>query len=533
MTGQDTVHTVPAQVLMFINKRQENGAPASHQLLVNRNGQPTKPRTYHVVSRMGPNHNLGVFNNNVSSVERALLERYFLCDVNGTFHPPLAVAEDAYSTPALRAFRKAVVTYTAARAPVLTLRQVVACYTGGKRRVYEQALESLYRTALCRKDANLRPFTKFEKQALDKACRIINPRSPRYTLVLGKYLKKAEHIMFDAINEIWGAYTTHTVLKGVNVVEAAAVLHKKWMRFNNPVAIGLDAKKFDMHVSIPALQYEHSFYNNVFKSGELRKLLSWQLVNKGKAYCPDGSVDFRMPGTRSSGDLNTSLGNCIIMCSLIWAMCRELNVEAELCNNGDDCVLIVDAQHVGRVMETVATWFVRYGFRMEVETPVVDFERIVFCQSSPCWDGRNWRMVRDVRTCMKKDPMCLLPITNEKSLRKWMGAVGECGMALVPGIPVMRQFYSVFTRCGLKTTQRYREHVFRTTSMMERVDGLDGDWEPTPASRASFYVMTGLTPDVQLALEHYYSTLSVDTHDFRTGGEGCAENFPVPLLHHL
>lgn len=533
MTGQDTIHTVPLCSMLFINRRAENGAPASHQLHVYRNGQPTKPRTYHVVSRMGPNHNLGVYNNNVSSVERALLERYFLCDVNGTFHPALVVVDTAFSSKSLRIFRRMVVDYTTPLAPVLTLRQVVECYTGGKRRVYERALESLYRRKLSRKDANLRPFTKFEKQALDKACRIINPRNPRYTLVLGKYLKKAEHFIFEAINEAWGAYTSHTVLKGVNVVEAAGVLHKKWTRFNNPVAIGLDAKKFDMHVSIPALKYEHSFYNGVFNSKELRTLLGWQLINKGKAYCPDGSVDFRMPGTRSSGDLNTSLGNCIIMCSLIWAMCDELRVTAELCNNGDDCVLIMDATDAPRVLDCVAGWFVRYGFRMEVEEPVRDFERIVFCQASPCWDGRQWRMVRDVRTCMKKDPMCLLPINNEKSLRRWMGAVGECGMALVPGIPVMREFYGAFTRAGLSASRRYKEHVYRTTSMMERIDGLEGDWEPTPESRASFYVMTGLTPDVQRALEAYYSTLVLDTADFRTGGTGYVENFPMPLLHHL
>lgn len=519
--------------MSFINAPEAPGVPASHQLLVYRDGQPTKPRTYHVVSRMGPSHNLGVFNNSVSSVERALLERYFLCDVNGVFERALPVRANAFDTPSLRVFRNRVVSIVRPDAPVLTLRQVVACYTGGKRKVYEAALESLYRYELERKDANLRPFTKFEKQDLGKACRIINPRSPRYTLTLGKYLKKAEHLYFEAINDVWGGYTTHTVLKGVDVVQAAAVMRKKWERFSTPVAIGLDAKKFDMHVSIPALQYEHSFYNKVFRSAELRKLLGWQLINKGKAYCPDGQVEFRMPGTRSSGDLNTSLGNCIIMCSLIWAMCRELGVQAELCNNGDDCVLILEKADEPRIMDNVAGWFRRYGFRMEVEEPVYEFEHIEFCQSSPCWDGRTWRMVRNPRTCLKKDPMCLIPIANEKAFRKWMGAVGECGMTLVPGIPVMREFYGAFKRHGLRASRKMKEHVFRTTSMMSRLGELDGDWEPTPESRASFALMTGITPDYQLALEHYFRTLSVVTDEFSAGGDGRCEVHPPPFLEHL
>ncbi len=533
MTGQDTVHTVPPEALKFINARRVDGGPASHQLRVYRNGQPAKPRNYHVVSRMGPNHRLGVFNNNVRSVERALLERYFLCDVNGTFHRPLPVTAAAYDTASLRAVRKHIVEHVAALAPILTLQEVVECYRGSKRKTYQRALESLYRRKLCRKDGHLRPFTKFEKQALDKACRIINPRDPRYNLVLGKYLKKAEHLFFEAINETWGAYTTHTVLKGVNVVQSAEIIRKKWDRFKDPVAVGLDAKKFDMHVSMAALLYEHSFYNKVFESQELRRLLRWQLVNRGKAYCPDGEVEFRMPATRSSGDLNTSLGNCIIMCCLIWAYCNERGIVAELCNNGDDCVVIMERADLDRFQDGLVGWFERKGFRMEVEQPVDEFEQIEFCQSSPCWDGRTWRMVRNVRTCLKKDPMCLIPVNSVKTLRKWMGAVGECGLALVPGIPVLREFYQCFIRHGLRASERMIEHIFRTTSMQERSAGLEGDWEPTPESRASFYRMSGITPDYQIALEQYYRTLVIDVGDFRTGGVGAAENFPPPFIHHL
>ncbi len=106
-------------------------------------------------------------------------------------------------------------------------------------------------------------------------------------------------------------------------------------------------------------------------------------------------------------------------------------------------------------------------------------------------------------------------------------------MALVPGIPVLREFYACFTRHGLRPSQRMIDHVFRTTSMTERVNGLEGDWCPTPESRASFYVMTGITPDYQIALEQYYRDLIIDSGDFHSGGEGQVENVPVPFLHLL
>jgi len=534
MTGLDTTHTVPAERLEFINKRRVGGAPATHRLTIHRDGQPTKDRTYHVVSRMGPNHDLGVFNNNVSAVERALLERYFLCNVDGTFLPPIPVVKGAFDTAELRGIRAHVVRYVRLYATVLDLGQVVARYTGAKRRIYASALKSLCRKAICRKDAELRPFTKFEKQSLLKACRIINPRSPRYNLMLGKYLKHTEKLFYAGLNEAWESVTDHTVVKGLNVVESAGVIRAKWDRFKNPVALGLDATKFDMHVSREALAYEHSFYTGVFPQRELRKLLAWQLNNRGVAYCPDGRVKFAMPGTRSSGDLNTSLGNCIIMCSAMLALVRGLGVEAELCNNGDDCVLIFESEHLGKIQAAVEPHFSKLGFRMQAETPVYEFEQLEFCQSRPVWNGRSWTMVRNLLACLKKDPMCLVPIQNDKVWRKWLGAVGQCGAALVPGLPVLQSFYRAFERAGVTSGDKFIQHVFKNTSMVERSTNLSqGDREILPAARASFCTAFGVTADMQLALEHYYDNMTIGGVSEVMFGKGMVEVQPPAFLRHL
>jgi len=512
--------------------------PASrprHSLVVKRNGQPTKTRKYHVVSRMGPNHMLGVYNNGVQSVVRALVERYFLCKVGGDFLPALETASQDWTAVELVQFRQGVVEIVRKTATVITLRDVVNCYRGPKYRVYYNAYRSLMRKGVNKKDSYLRPFTKFEKQALDKAPRIINPRSPRYNLVLGKYLKKAEKHYFRAINEVWGAHTTHTVIKGMNVFEMAKVMRAKWDRFQRPVAIGLDASKFDMHVSVHALRYEHSFYNRVFKSEELEWLLGMQVYNRGVAYCPDGEVSFRMAGTRSSGDLNTSCGNCVLMCSLIWAMCRQLCVEAELANNGDDCVLFIEEHDVERVLQFVPSFFRTYGFRMTVEEPVREFERVEFCQSRPVWINGGWAMVRNVVTCLKKDPMCLIPIQNDKIWRKWLGAVGECGQASVPGCPVLQSFYGAFRRSGTIAGSKFTTRLFSHTGVVERRRGLEArETLITAESRASFYRAFGITPDYQIALEQYYDKFQIgamdDSIEFKSGHVECQ---PPAFLRHL
>jgi len=315
-------------------------------------------------------------------------------------------------------------------------------------------------------------------------------------------------LYYRAINEVWNSVTDHTVIKGLNVHDAARVMREKWDRFNNPVAIGLDATKFDMHVGVGALGYEHEFYNRVFKSKELKQLLSWQLNNKGVAYCPDGVVKFKIPGTRCSGDLNTSLGNCILMCALIYCMCEQLGVVAELANNGDDCVLILDRIDEARVCSAIQTYFGKAGFRMVVEQPVYVFEEIEFCQSKPVLCAGKWTMIRNVRTCMKKDVMCLVPIQNNKVWLKWLGAVGNCGLATVPGCPVLQSFYTCFKRSGINPGAKFTRHVFKNTSMMERIT----ECLPEPVTdhaRASFFYATGITPAYQIELERYYDRMTI------------------------
>ncbi|QKF95563.1 hypothetical protein 2 [Kummerowia striata tombusvirus] len=481
---------------------------------------------------MGPNHDLGVYNNGVLAVERAMIERYFMCEVSpGRFERALPTRKREWNTDLLKRFRQGVVDQVKQVATVLTLREVVECYTGAKRKIYQNAYRSLMRRGINARDAEVRPFTKFEKQSLLKAPRIINPRSPRYNLYLGKWLKKAEKNYYRAINNMWGGKTDHTVIKGLNVRESARVMRQKWDRFKRPVAVGLDAKKFDMHVSKQALEYEHTYYTRVWDDPRLAALLRLQLVNRGVARCEDGEVHFKMTGTRASGDLNTSLGNCILMCSAIWALCQELCIDAELANNGDDCVLMLEEENLNKLLDYVDVFFSRLGFRMTTEQPVRVFEEIEFCQSHPVLCGGFWTMVRDVRTCLKKDPMCLLPMPNNKVWRKWLGAVGECGMATVPGCPVLQSFYECFKRNGTSYSEGFKTHLFKNTSMLERM--VEGETEVDDESRASFYRAFKITPDMQIALEHYYDNFVICGVEGAEVKSGVVEVSPPAFLRHL
>lgn len=479
------------------------------------NGQPSKSRNFVVVRDLGPSHHLGVYNNNMRAVDRALRERYFFVKTKKEgFQLALPVRSRAYKTDIhLSSFRAQVVAMC--KAPVVSINDVVNSYSGPKREAYAKAAISLQQEAVNHRDASLMMFGKFEKQNLDKANRGINPRSKRYNLELGRYLKFMEKPIYRSINEAYGARTAHTVIKGLNVADAAAVAHAKWKLFKRPVAVGLDAIKFDAHVSVPCLRYEHSFYKMIhgrrpFSQTMLKTLLNWQIVNTGVAYCDDGKLKFKIRGTRCSGDLNTSMGNCIIMCGLVYAYSASISVIVELMNNGDDCVVIMEEEDVEKFVAGVPEYFKRKGFRMTVEEPVREFEQIEFCQSHPVHNGERYVMVRNLSNCLQKDPMCLVPIQNSKALQQWYDAVGSCGLSLTPGVPVLQEFYRTFKRSGAPCKEGFKKTVFKNTSYYERVKGLTGsELSCSSVSRSSFYFAFGVLPEHQIAIEAYYASMKL------------------------
>lgn len=479
-------------------------------LCVRRNGQPPKTRKFVVASGFGPDHNLGVYNNNVDTIQRALVERYLLCKEGAGFRPALIVASNTYRKRNFKQFR-CLTMERMPKLPRLSRQSVVDRYTGAKRAIYQQALYSLVRCGISAADARLLAFIKFEKQDVGKAPRVINPRSVRYNLLLGQFLKHAEKHFFKAINKAFGGHTKATVIKGLNALDSARVIKSKWDRFQNPVAIGLDASKFDMHVSVQALEYEHSFYTALFPgSGLLEQLLEWQKSNRGIAYADDGQVRFKVEGTRCSGDLNTSLGNCIIMCALVWSYLTTRGITAELCNNGDDCVVIMEREDMFMFRSGLDGWFRRHGFAMTVEPPAFDFEMLEFCQTRPVCVNGEWRMVRNHHAVLTKDPMCLIAVQNDTVYRKWLYAVGTGGGILARGVPVQQSFYHAFLRHGIKCSQEMYDQVHKGTSMETRNKGIgypaNSSIEITDQARVSYYYAFGILPDEQREIEKYFDS---------------------------
>lgn len=470
---------------------------------------PIRERRLYHFAGLGVSGKYGVHSNSLRNVRRALVERVFNVEVNGKLQPP-PQPEPGVFDQGMREFRERLRSVLPTLQP-LSVDQFVDSYSGRRREVYRRAGEEFVRSGVKPKHSMIKAFVKAEKIFLDKkpdpAPRIIQPRGPVYNVALGRFLKHAEKPLFKAIGRVFGATT---VYKGLNAHASAAKLREQWERFRRPVAIGLDASRFDQHVSRDALKYEHSiwpmFYRDSGDRAELCRLLACQLTNKGVAYADDGKIPYRTNGCRMSGDMNTSSGNCLLMCAMIYTYMSSLGInDYHLANNGDDCVVIMESSKLPKLGGLV-DWFHRRGFTMKVEEPVYEFEQIDFCQTQPCYTGKGWVMVRNPHSAMPKDLHSNCDIRDEYKRSQWLDAMNQGGLALTDGVPCWASFYSMFEckplRRGDDMSALYESGFWRLSQ------GMTHDHTTiTPEARYSFWLAFGILPDQQVLFEERVSRI--------------------------
>jgi len=370
-------------------------------------------------------------------------------------------------------------------------------YKGSKKLVYERAVLSLYSNPVRRRDAESNSFVKREKAKFRKAPRCIQPRDPRYNASIGRYLKPLEHHLYRAVAKLFGEGAVIT--KGLNLIGVAGCLLQKWENFKRPVALGLDATAFDAHVSASWLRWEHSIYNRIFKDPKLAEYLTWQIDNRGKSFCPDGKLKYKVNGRRFSGDMNTGLGNCLIMCAMVYSYASFKGVRINLANNGDDCVVFMEQDDLEWFVSGINEWFEELGFRLTSEPPAFNFEAIEFCQMHPVLIGDEWRMVRTPKVAFEKDTMCTLTVTDDEYLA-WLAGVSDCGLATASGVPVMQEFYlNLRLAAGTRVAP---ERLVEYTGMKHLSRGMSSKVVPVDeASRFSFWLAFGVDPDTQRSIE--------------------------------
>lgn len=455
-----------------------------------------------------------VYNTNFDALERAVKERVFYVLKDGEFREP--------SRPTVCQFNSMMERFTVAMdklAQYTTPMERFAfanAYQGRRRATYIKAAEYVTTYGFLDKFSVVKAFVKVEKYCFDKkepVPRIIQPRDPRYLLESGRYNKPIEKKIFKAINKIFNAIT---VFKGLNMDQRGEAMYSAWCKYDKPVAIGLDASRFDQHVSNAALQWEHGRYQKYYPGDTyFKRLMGLQRSNKCHGRVSDGTVKYKTMHNRMSGDHNTTTGNVLIMCGSVYSFLSHYQITASLVNDGDDCVLICEREDESKILRLLPDYFSKLGFTMVVESPVYTFEHIEFCQAQPILTNRGtYRMVRSICKSLSKDATSLIPLHNSIG-RQWMAAVGLGGIALGSGIPIVQEYYSCLLR-NSHGAKALRDPTLER-GIAYTAQGMSGHYEDvSPETRLSFYLAFGVTPGEQIACEEYYRQLELTEGDLET-----------------
>jgi hypothetical protein len=463
-----------------------------------------KPRKILSMSHLLAGHEMKTHNNTLANLCRGVGERVLFTNsrLDKPAQPQVGIFEQRMASYRDQLFK------TVGRQSPVTRGQFLQFYKGPRLATYKRAVDSLTVKSICPRDAVLKTFVKAEKNNLtlkkDYVPRVIQPRNPRFNVEIGCYLRPIEKQIYSAIDEL---FKGPTIMSEYNAYTQASKIHDKWLKFRKPICIGLDASRFDQHVSPQALRFEHSLYNKIYRCKKLAELLRMQIHNNGIAVASDGMFRYHVKGRRMSGDMNTSLGNKLLMCLMAKSYVDTLNVPVEFINNGDDCLLILEAKHY-QLLDNLHEYFLSFGFNIVREEPVYEFEQIEFCQTRPVKCNGIWRMVRNVKTCISKDVTCVNLGHNVEEYRGWLRDVARCGRAVAGDVPVLGAFYRMLYRLGNDSNYSrshsnewsYYHRASRSATL--RHESIDDD------GRVSYYISTGITPETQLSLEEYFDGVS-------------------------
>jgi len=383
-----------------------------------------------------------------------------------------------------------------------TIPEVCQSFAGAKRKLYERAAESLVETPFRLKDAELKAFVKQEKVSLgeQKDPRIIQARGPRYNILVMQYLRSVERELGNLKLVPWGVGAT---CKGLSSHGRAKRYLRMVGQFSDPVVIGLDASRFDMHVSQWLLKEEHKLYCALYpKDRWLPALLKLQLQNRGITM--RAQMRYSNPGGRASGDVNTSLGNHVIMMACAYAALGDLPPRTwDMLCDGDDCLVVCERRILDAVQARIEPGFLQFGLRVVCELPVAPY-KVEHCQARLYrpW-GQQPRFVRNPTKAVANFASHYHWLHNVTAARRYFATLACAEHTCQPGIPIfwaMAKKYHEFA-CGSTCYDMQRSMDLSWRVSLEGGLKAYEEIRPDANARIAFAEAFDMSVEEQLVLE--------------------------------
>lgn len=403
-------------------------------------------------------------------------------------------------------------------------------YTGAKRAKYVRATDQVLNGGgVRRRDAKVKMFVKMERLAPSKANpdpRAIQFRDAKYCVDVARFLKPIERALYSLRGDGWNLPATRVIGKGLNSVERAMLLKSKFEGFDDPVVLTLDASRFDQHCDAELLKLEHLVYKKMCPDPWFAELLSWQLENEGVTSL---GITYRTRGKRMSGDMNTALGNCLLMVLMVSTFMRGRRYD--MLDDGDDCLLLIDRSNLKWVLDHITQEFLTYGHELKVESVCDSLPHVEWCQSKPIeYAPGRWKFVRNPFKVMSTALVGTKYFTDNMRPRL-VNTIGLTELILNLGVPVLQEYALALVRNAACQEVLNWQEVDSTYHRLERELRLFNlrtltrlDPQPiTDEARGSFAAAFGVSPAEQRALEQSLQKWSFELH----GGVEMPEEWDV------
>jgi len=402
----------------------------------------------------------------------------------------------------------------------MSYEQFIDELVGSKKTIYQQALDEFLLRGFKPSDAWIRMFIKYEKDIRElkpnRIPRAISPAGFVYLLLTGVYVKAVEKLIYEAINKTYGY---RVVMKGLNFQELARDNVDSIEMMDDPVFVDLDVEKLDASIFANLLGWSHDITTYPFvgdEQKEIKDLLKFQLKSTVRGRTSDGWFSYKVNGTLTSGQMNTSLVGILVVCGILHKLTKRFRFCLK--NAGDDCRIIVERKHLRKFIKAVKQRFALFNMFVTIEEHE-DMRQSNFCQTHLIRVNGEWTSTRIPESSITKDAVCVRNYTSPQQIAAWLKAVGLGGLSNHGGIPVLQNFYRACIRIAddklnsLKLSNRQKRTVRKVVqeAIKERSSWGPLLWnnysEPSDQTRLDYFVSFGTTPVSQLLLEKFYDTV--------------------------
>lgn len=389
------------------------------------------------------------------------------------------------------------------RTPEQPIGKFALKYSGAKRARYLRAANDWLENGITRQNAGVTMFVKADrldpKEKIRPDPRPVQFRDPLYCVDIARFLKPIEKHLYRLTIPSISPY--RLIGKGLNQYERASLLIKKCNRFGKFVVLSLDASRYDKHINRTLLRAEHRVYRKCNSDPHFRQLLKWQEVNKGRTA---SGIKYTTSGKRMSGDMNTALGNCIIMLAMIIAVFDGSNIKYDILDDGDDCMVICHVDDELRARQCIVRMN-DFGMVIKTENVAYTIEDVEWCQSKPVLTARGWKFCRN--------PLKVISYAlsgtkwkhlNAKGRKTYLRGLAECECILNKGVPVLTAYSEALLRnagCGKTTFDTTSGEYFRYVRELRAVKSVEEFVPITMEARLSFEAAFNIPVHVQEIME--------------------------------